>query len=144
MKRKNCNWKNAKEENLYLQNEFDDDIVFARFINYMKSALLHKKLDYNKHQDFLKRKESNLNYEEWIVLSNRDSSVHSFSCFNYDYHKLDDAIIKLTDKQRFVIVNYYYKNKSLAEIAKKLKMNSNAVYQLKVRAILSLKRYMED
>ena len=37
--------------------EFKDDIVFARFINYMKIALLHKKLDYQKHQDYLKSKE---------------------------------------------------------------------------------------
>ena len=62
---------------------------------------------------------------------------------NKDYSDLETAISKLTDKQRFVITNHYFKNKPLKLIAKKLEMNENAVYQLKVRAILSLKRFLE-
>ena len=69
---------------------------------------------------------------------------HPFFSMSKDYRELDIAISKLTDKQRYVIINHYYKKKSLSTIAKKLKMNSNAVYQLKVRALLSLKRFMED
>ena len=36
-------------ERLFLENEFKDDIVFARFIKYMQTALYHKKINYNKH-----------------------------------------------------------------------------------------------
>lgn len=36
-------------------NEFEDDIVFARFLNYMQIALLHRKLNYEKHNKFIKR-----------------------------------------------------------------------------------------
>ena len=69
---------------------------------------------------------------------------HSFFDLSNDYKELEIAISKLTDKQRYVIVNHYYKNQPLGKIAKQLKMNKNAVYQLKVRALLSLKRFMED
>ena len=35
--------------------EFKDDIVFARFLNYMQIALLHKKLNYEKHIESIKK-----------------------------------------------------------------------------------------
>ena len=131
-------------EELFLQNEFKDDIVFARFINYMQMALYHKKINYNKHQQFLLKQEQELNYKGWSVLSDEDIADHSFFDLSNDYKELEIAISKLTDKQRYVIVNHYYKNQPLGKIAKQLKMNKNAVYQLKVRALLSLKRFMED
>lgn len=36
-------------------NEFEDDIVFTRFLNYMQIALLHKKLNYEKHIESIKK-----------------------------------------------------------------------------------------
>lgn len=131
-------------EELFLQNEFKDDIVFARFINYMQITLYRKKINYNKHQQFLMQQEQELNYRGWSVLSDEDIADHSFFNLDKDYKELEIAISKLTDKQRYVIINHYYKNQPLNRIAKKLKMNKNAVYQLKVRALLSLKRFMED
>ena len=47
-------------------------------------------------------------------------------------------------EQRYVIINYYFKNKSLPKIAKKLNSNMNAVKRLKLRAVLSLRRYIEE
>lgn len=131
-------------EELFLQNEFKDDIVFARFINYMQITLYRKKINYNKHLQFLMQQEQELNYRGWSVLSDEDIADHSFFNLDKDYKELEIAISKLTDKQRYVIINHYYKNQPLNRIAKKLKMNKNAVYQLKVRALLSLKRFMED
>lgn len=128
----------------FLNNEFEDDIVFARFINYMKLALYHRKINYDMHQEFLNRKEEKLNYRGWSVLSNKISTDHSFFILNQDYDKLNLAISKLTEKQRYVIVNYYYKHKSLAKIAKKMNTNVDAVNHLKYRAILSLRRFLED
>ncbi len=37
------------EENV----EYKDDIVFARYINYMRTALLHRRIDYLKHKKYL-------------------------------------------------------------------------------------------
>ena len=39
--------------------ELEDDVVFARFLNYMHIALLHRKLDYEKHLEVIKKQEKN-------------------------------------------------------------------------------------
>lgn len=134
----------SKYNEIFLCNEFEDDIVFARFINYMQISLYHKKLDYNKHQEFLRNQEEKLSVQGWSMLSNKDSMDHSFFNLSKDYKELDFAISKLTKKQRYVIINHYYEKKSLVKIANELKMNEGAIRQLKLRAILSLKRFMED
>lgn len=144
MKKKDYYGNDLNYEDIFLNNEFGDDIVFARFINYMQLALYHRKLDYIKHQEYLLSQEKRLNNEEWSELPKGDNSDHFLFYFDKDYKKLKKSIRKLTDKQRYVIISFYFKHYSLKKIAKKLKMNVNAVYQLKSRALLSLKRYMED
>ena len=42
--------------------EFEDDVVFARFLNYMQIALLHRKLDYERHLEVIKKREEKINY----------------------------------------------------------------------------------
>lgn len=144
MKKKKSYNKNSKYDDIFLENEFKDDIVYARFINYMQISLINKKLNYEKHQIFLDKKEKKLNYRGWSVLSDNESIDYPFFELNKDYSDLESAIDKLTDKQRYVIVNHYYNKKSLVKIAKELKINEGAVRQLKFRAILSLKRFLED
>ena len=118
--------------------EFEDDVVFARFLNYMQIALLHRKLNYEKHNESIKKQEKKLNYVEWTKIPD-----NPFENLKRDYDNLNNAINKLTPEQRYVIINYYFKNKTLSKIAKKLNSNVNAVKQLKLRAVLSLRRYME-
>ena len=48
-----------------LDDEFKNDIVFSRFLNYMQIALLHRKLDYGKHLEVIKKREKKLDYVEW-------------------------------------------------------------------------------
>lgn len=127
-----------------LDNEFKDDVVFARFINYMQITLLHKKIDYKRKYKVIDRTETKIDYYEWNKIQDKTDFMDSVSMLKDDYVKLKSAINKLTEKQRDVIENYYFKNKSLSKIAKVLNMNTNAVKQIKLRAILSLKRYMED
>ena len=126
-----------------LDTEFKDDIVFARFLNYMQIALLHRKLNYEKHNESIKKQEEKLNYIEWTKIPDKTDN-NPFENLKRDYDSLNNAINKLTPEQRYVIINYYFKKKKLSKIAKELNSNFNAVKQLKLRAVLSLRRYMEE
>ena len=144
MKKKENYHGNPKYDDIFFSDEFKDDVVYARFINYMQIALIHEKINYEKHQNFLDSQEEKLNHRGWSVLSDKESMDHPFFELNKDYSDLESAISKLTDKQRYVIVNHYYNKKPLVKIAKELELKEGAVRQLKFRAILSLKRFMED
>lgn len=132
-------------ENLLKEdNEFVDDVVFARFINYMKKALLHKKIDYIRHQEYLARKEKFITHEEWNVLSDGDTFCSFFAFDSNNKHKLSGAIKKLTERQQIIIISYYYNKKSLKIIADELESTVDSIAHSKQRAITRLKKYMED
>ena len=126
-----------------LDDEFKNDIVFARFLNYMQIALLHRKPDHGKHLEVIKKREKKLDYVEWSRIPDKTNN-NPFENLKKDYEKLKKAIDKLTPEQKYVIINYYFNKKSLVKIARGLNSNVNAVKQLKLRAVLSLRRYMEE
>ena len=131
--------KDIDEKCIYQEKEFSNDIVFARYINYMRKALLNRRLNYLRHKKYLLEKEISMSNEEWKELSNRGDSDHSF----FSKNDLKSALSKLNENQRKVIVKYYYENKKIKIIAEEMNMNENAVKQLKLRAINNLKKYME-
>ena len=131
--------KDIDEKCIYREKEFSNDIVFARYINYMRKALLNRRLNYLRHKKYLLEKEISMSNEEWEELSNRGNSDHSF----FSKRDLKFALNKLNDNQRKVIVKYYYENKKIKIIAEEMNINENAVKQLKLRAINNLKKYME-
>lgn len=131
--------KDIDEKCIYQEKEFSNDIVFARYINYMRKALLNRRLNYLRHKKYLLEKEISMSNEEWEELSNRGNSDHSF----FSKRDLKFALNKLNDNQRKVIVKYYYENKKIKIIAEEMNINENAVKQLKLRAINNLKKYME-
>ncbi len=141
MRRKEYGLKDLlNKENDEQDNEFSNDIVFARYVNYMRKALLNRRLNYLRHKKYLLEKEISMSNEEWEVLSNKDKTDHSF------FYKKDlkTALDKLNKNQREVIVLYYYENKKIRVIAEKMNMSENAVKQLKLRAINKLKKYLEE
>lgn len=123
--------------------ELSNDAAFARFLNYMQIALLHKKTWLWETSWGYKKREEKLNYVEWSKIQDKNDN-NLFENLKKDYEKLKRAIDKLTPEQWYVIINYYFNKNSLAKIAKKLNSNENAVKQLKLRAVLSLRRYMEE
>lgn len=124
--------------------EYKDDIVFARYISYMRTALLHKRIDYLKHKKYLLDKEISMSNNEWKILSNTDNFDYSLlSAENCKSEELTKAIKKLTEKQRKVIIQYYYKNKKLKEIAKDMNKDESTIRKLKDRAIEKLRNYLE-
>lgn len=141
MRRKEYGLKDLfNKENHEQDNEFSNDIVFARYVNYMRKALLNRRLNYLRHKKYLLEKEISVSNEEWEVLSNKDKTDHSF------FYKKDlkIALDKLNENQREVIILYYYENKKIRVIAEKMNMSENAVKQLKLRAINKLKKYLEE
>lgn len=141
MRRKEQGLKNLfNKENDEQDNEFSNDIVFARYVNYMRKALLNRRLNYLRHKKYLLEKEISVSNEEWEVLSNKDKTDHSF------FYKKDlkIALDKLNENQREVIILYYYENKKIRAIAEKMNMSENAVKQLKLRAINNSKKLKKE
>lgn len=126
-----------------MPSEFNNDIVFARFINYMKKALLHKRINYLKHCKFLKEQELQLEEKEWNMLSSKDNMLHSFFAFNEKDENGQSILKILTEKQRKVITAIYYEEKTIETIAKDLKLTPNAIYQIKFRAMEKLNKYLK-
>ena len=134
-----------EKRDIFKENiELKDDIVFARYISYMRTALLHKRIDYLKHKKYLLDKEISMSNEEWENLYNTDNFEYSFlneeKCKNEELVK---GLKQLTEKQRKVIIQYYYKNKKLKEIAKDMNKDESTVRKLKDRAIEKLRNYLE-
>ena len=134
-----------EKRDIFKENiELKDDIVFARYISYMRTALLHKRIDYLKHKKYLLDKEISMSNKEWEKLFNTDNFEYSFlneeKCKNEELVK---GLKQLTEKQRKVIIQYYYKNKKLKEIAKDMNKDESAVRKLKDRAIEKLRNYLE-
>lgn len=140
MERRECFLEELANRNkIFRENEYVDDIVFARYINYMRTALLNRKINFLKHKKYLLEKEIFITNEEWESLSKEDNFEHSFF-----YEDLRIAIEKLTEKERKVVILYYYQNKKIKEIAKALNMSEKAVKQLKLRIITKLRKYLEE
>ena len=68
-----------EKRDIFKENiEFKNDIVFARYISYIRTALLHKRIDYLKHKKYLLDKEISMSNEEWENLYNTDNFDYSF------------------------------------------------------------------
>lgn len=134
---------------MYDRFEKKDDVVLARFITYMKKAISNTRINYLKHQIYLRNNEDNLNDEEWLLLSDKDNHGHfSFSYKNifelFENEKVAIAFKNLTDLQKKVIYLNVVEKNTLSEIGKMLKVSEKSVEKTKSRALKNLKKYMEE
>lgn len=123
-----------------MENKYQDDIVFARFLNYMNKSLLNKKIDYIRKNNKINQK------EELDTLPNYGKSTSNFSFFDdlniSENIDLSRSIYSLSKVQRKVIIEFYLKNKSFENIAKELNSNVKAIRQIKYRALNKLKKVL--
>lgn len=62
----------------------------------------------------------------------------------YAATKLQDALFKLPNRQRLVLVLWAYQERTMVDIAAVFEMNENAAYQLLHRAKRALKKILEE
>lgn len=126
------------------ENEFADDIVFARFIKYMNIALKHRALNFIRDKRRREKREEKANQTEMIFVKNNNSNT-LFK--NIDYlktKKIEKAINNLSTKQRKLIYMMYYEEKTVKEIAIKWNKSVYAIRQMKYRAMINIKRSLKE
>ena len=114
-----------------IKNEFEDDIVFAKFVNYMRKALLNKRLDYYKKIHKIEEYEVRIDETMDYIDEKNDTEI-----------TIDKNI--LNDKERYLLSLYYEHGLSYKEISKITGEDIAVLKQRKYRACLKLKKKRED
>ena len=108
-----------------------DDIVFAKFINYMKKALLHKKLNYIRDNKWINEKECSIEKIKDLMYSENEEHL--------------DLLEKvLNQKEKIVLELHILEKRTYNEIAKKLKVKPESVRKIKYRAIKKIIKWRKD
>lgn len=133
-------YKNLKREN---------DIILAKYINYMKRSIYNARINYLKHQKFTKTKEKYLDYEEWLQLFDIDNCNHFFFDLieleeYWESEKITKAFEELTDLQKKVMYLNVGKEIPMSYIGRFLNVSTKSVEKTKARALRRLKKYLEE
>ena len=108
-----------------------DDIVFAKFINYMKKALLHKKMNYIRDNKWINEKECSIEKIKDLMYSENEEQL--------------DLLEKvLNQKEKIVLELHILEKRTYNEIAKKLKVKPESVRKIKYRAIKKIIKWRKD
>ena len=127
-----------------MEQPYENDIVFGRFINYMQKALLHRRINYIKKQDKLKERENivkEILYADLYVDNDVQIDLKSFD--NWENTNFKKSFKKLTDKQQKVLYFSYVEKMTNKNIAIKMEVSEKAIEQLKSRAIKKIKELMK-
>lgn len=116
---------------------FDHDIVFARFIIFIRKAIIRKRKDYCNSNNMHKCKNIYLGEDELSYLI--DETNFEESVINSIMSSLVKANLKLSLKnlskpQRRVILYFYFYDKDMKYISRKMQISLSCVYRLKSRA----------
>ena len=111
--------------------ELINDIVFAKFINYMKKALLHKKMNYIRDNKWINEKECSIGKIKDLMYSENEEHL--------------DLLEKvLNQKEKIVLELHILEKRTYNEIAKKLKVKPESVRKIKYRAIKKIIKWRKD
>lgn len=115
-----------------MSNEIlEDDIVLAKFINYMQKALYHRRLNY--YRDFKRMREFEVSVNEIEDYRTRDFTTNDIASTNI-----------LNDKETYILNLHYNHGLSYTEISKITNEKVCTLKQRRNRAIAKLKRKLED
>lgn len=111
-------------------NEFEKDVVYAKFLKYMQQTLLHKKINYIKKRERIKKKEC---------------SIDDLS----DYLKYEDTIKFdildfLTPKERKILELHIIEKRTYEEISKIFNLKPESIRKIKYRAIIKIKKWRNE
>lgn len=129
---------------LHCINNYDVDSKYP-FPAYVKRAVIYS------IRDFSKKIRENISLDEkrgeeeislYDVLED-DSRVEDECILKDEIKRLMDAMKTLTPKQQEIIYDFYFKNKSMREIAKNRRCHYMAIVGLKERALNQLKKQMQ-
>lgn len=107
-------------------DKLEDDVVLAKFLNYMQKALLHKKINYIKKKNKLNQKEC---------------SIEDLK----DYLKFEDTIKFdvlnfLTCKERRILELHIIEKRAYSEISKEFHLKPESIRKIKYILTYMIKR----
>lgn len=112
-------------------NELEDDIVLAKFINYMQKALYHRRLNY--FRDFERMRECEVSINE----------IEDYRIQEAVTEDLSDMGV-LTNKDVYLLNLHYKHGLSYTEISNITGEKVCTLKQRRNRALAKLKKRMED
>ncbi|TJX14408.1 sigma-70 family RNA polymerase sigma factor [Tissierella creatinini] len=122
-----------------------DESKGTHFLGYVKHMLMYYYLDKNKKKVCLSLNEKigNDGEEEIIDLleSNDEDVLDTLIRFELGRH-VKDSILKLTDKQRKIVFDFYIKGKKIDKIAEELNISYRTVVNIKNAALGKLKKHL--
>lgn len=108
-----------------VNNKIEDDIVLAKFINYMKKALFHKKLNYIRDKNRITRQECSINKLDNHYQFNEDSKLEILNILN--------------NKEIIVLKLHILEKRTYLEISKILNLKPENIRKIQYRAIQKIK-----
>lgn len=110
---------------MIVNNKIEDDIVLAKFINYMKKALFHKKLNYIRDKNRITRQECSINKLDNYYQFSEDSKLENLNILN--------------NKEIIVLKLHILEKRTYLEISKILNLKPESIRKIQYRAIQKIK-----
>ncbi|MFZ7121885.1 MAG: sigma-70 family RNA polymerase sigma factor [Eubacteriaceae bacterium] len=127
-------------------NKYDPSLKVP-FIGFFQKRLLYFHLNNcNKSIEALsldtKIKNTRESFKDIIPSQDKDNLDRLI--WTEDRNMLVKAVGNLTDKQRWIIIEYYFKGKKLIDISKQYKIHYQSLVKLKARALRNLKKFIDN
>ena len=110
--------------------KFVDDIVLAKFINYMELALFHRRLNYFRDLERIQEYETNID----------EVKIYNDEKFNIQNIETDI----LNDKEKYLFYLLYNRGLSYEQISKITNEKVGTLKQRRMRALAKLKKELEE